>query len=152
MKDLDSQLIFEAYTNWYKSSELYQKLEKLKPLFVKAAQEYYNSWDQDATEYGDHELGMGGICQNIAEEISNVCSEHNIDCITISAEMGEQHVWAIAYDEEVNEAFEIDISPYTYETGGGYNWKKIPDVEFELDDIQINYVLWDDFKDNLEYY
>jgi len=29
----------------------------------------------------------------------------------------------------------VDIPPYTYETGGGYNWKKIPDVTFDASDI-----------------
>jgi hypothetical protein len=35
------------------------------------------------------------------------------------------------------EAYEIDIHPSTYETGGGYDWKKIPDVVFDGDDIFI---------------
>lgn len=151
MNDLDSQLIFEVYSKWYESSELYQKLQNLIPEFVQASQAEYDSWGQDASEHGDLELGMGGICQEIAYAISGVCSEHGIDCITVSAEIGDQHVWAIAYDDdEVNEAFEIDIPPYTYETGGGYTWKKIPDVKFEPNDIKINYIHWDDFRQNLD--
>jgi hypothetical protein len=31
----------------------------------------------------------------------------------------------------------IDIPYEVYETGGGYTWKKIPDVEFSKSDIVI---------------
>ena len=29
----------------------------------------------------------------------------------------------------------IDLSPYIYENGGGFSWTKIPDVEFDNNDI-----------------
>lgn len=32
----------------------------------------------------------------------------------------------------------MDIPPRVYETGGGYSWKKIPDVVFKSDDIVID--------------
>ena len=52
--------------------------------------------------------------------------------------MGGQHVWAIAYNDQ--EAYEVDISPNVYETGGGYNWKKIPGVVFNQSHIFISKV------------
>ena len=131
--------------------ELFAKLKKLIPAFVLAAQKELDAWEQD--ENGeDAMLGVGGICQDIADAMCDVCSKNRIDCMTFSAEMGEQHVWAIAYDEESEEAYEVDISPYTYETGGGYTWRKISGVEIEDSDIILGSVNWDDFKGNLEDY
>lgn len=59
------------------------------------------------------------------------------------------------YDEDKDyyrekELYNIDISPYHYEKGGGYNWKKIKDVEFSSNMVSITplYRDVDDFIDN----
>jgi hypothetical protein len=36
--------------------------------------------------------------------------------------------------------YSVDISPYAYERGGGYTWKKIPDVKFTPDDVEIDMI------------
>ena len=50
----------------------------LVPQLIAAAQQEYDVWDQSG-EDGDPELGFGGICQNIAEAMSGILSEHGID-------------------------------------------------------------------------
>jgi hypothetical protein len=49
--------------------------------------------------------------------------------------MGDQHVWLIVYDKK--RAYEVDIPPSVYESGGGYTWKKQEGVKFSEDDISI---------------
>jgi hypothetical protein len=97
-------------------------------------QDVYSNWKQDENGI-DVMLGSGGICQDIAEKICSVLIENDIECTTVSQEIDEQHVYTVAkMDDGV---YIIDVSPYTYETGGGYNWKKIPNVIFEESDIII---------------
>lgn len=124
-----------------------EHLKALVPKFVLVAQKVYDGWIQDEND----ELNGGGICQNIADEISGVCNMNGIDATTVSAQVGEQHVWCVA---KVREGiFEIDIPPSVYETGGGYTWKKIPDVKFDANDIYINRLSSDpnDFDEYTEY-
>lgn len=110
-------------------------ISNLRAELVAAAQKVYNEWDQDENGY-DEMLGNGGICQDIADAMANVLSDHDIECCTVSQESGEQHVYVVAkLDDGV---YNVDISPYTYETGGGYDWKKIPDVVFDINDIIID--------------
>ena len=47
----------------------------LKPLFVQAAQKEYDDWAQDEDGM-DEVLGTGGICQDIAEKIASILSQH----------------------------------------------------------------------------
>jgi hypothetical protein len=111
-----------------------QGLEQLAPTMAQAAQQVYNSWTQDE-EGLDEELGHGGICQDIAEAMSSVLSANGYDAATVSAQIGEQHVWVIAQTSDG--VYEVDIPPSLYETGGGYTWKKIPDVVFDESYIHI---------------
>lgn len=107
------------------------KLEELRPRFIAAAQEIYDTWVQDEFD----ELNRGGICQDIANAFCDVLcsSELNIEFSTV---FGDEHVWVVAYDAA--EAFSIDIPYHIYEFGGGYKWTKIPNVVFNLDDLQID--------------
>ena len=107
----------------------------LKPLFVQAAQKEYDDWAQDEDGM-DEVLGTGGICQDIAEKIASILSQHGFDCTTVSQQIGEQHVYVIAKTEDG--VYEVDIPPYVYETGGGYNWRKIPNVKFDESCISVN--------------
>lgn len=123
------------------------ELKSLRQEFAAAAQRVYDGWEQD--EAGeDPELGHGGICQDIADAIAGVLSDHGIECCTVSAECGEQHVWAVALVD--GNAWSVDISPYAYERGGGYSWRKIPGVQFSPEDIEL-YMVGDsqDFKSML---
>jgi hypothetical protein len=114
-----------------------QQLTPLLPRLAQAAQQAYNQWDQNE-EGEDVELGSGGICQDVAEEMAGVLNEAGIDAITVSASMGEQHVWVVAKFREG--VVEVDIPPSVYEIGGGYTWKKIPDVVFTPRDIHYSII------------
>jgi hypothetical protein len=118
----------------YRNNPDIQALESLRPAFCAAAQEVYDKWHQDDEGLSD-EYGCGGICHDIAEAICGVLWKNNISCTTFSASIGEVHVWAVADIE--GEAHQVDISPYLYEQGGGYTWRKIPDIAFEESDIII---------------
>ena len=114
-----------------------EELEALVPLFTATAQQEYDAWEQDE-EGVDAELGAGGLCQDIAGALASVAWEHEFECTTVSAEIGEQHVWVVVQTEDG--IYSVDISPYAYERGGGYTWKKIPDVKFTPDDVEIDMI------------
>lgn len=120
-------------------------LKSLMPRIIAAAQHEYDTWEQDEDGFND-ELGAGGICQDIAEAISNVLSAAHIECRTLDNNgMGDQHVWVVAKFREG--LYEIDIPPHVYEDGGGYTWRKIPDVKFDSSDVSItrSYMSEEDF-------
>jgi hypothetical protein len=125
-------------------------IKTLKQELAKAAQKVYDEWEQDEN-YLDPILGSGGICQDIAEAMCDVLNNNDIECVSVSQEIGEQHVYVVAKTEDG--IFNVDIPPYLYETGGGYNWKKIPNVEFDESYITIDRISSDpnDFNDYLEY-
>ena len=111
-------------------------IENLRPGFVAAAQAAYDAWDQSDPELGDPELGFGGICDLIADGIVAHLAEVGIDAITFNSEgIGENHTWVIA--QLSDGVFEIDIPPLVYETGGGYIWRKRPNVQFSVDDVVV---------------
>lgn len=142
------------FRQWLENiSPIHQMLMDLRPYMAQAAQHVYNQWEQD-NEGHDEEYGYGGICQEIAAAIVDVIQErfkHNQDYEvgTVSATCGEQHVWTMI--AVGNEGFEIDVDYRTYETGGGYNWQKIPDVVFDPEDITITPVNHQDVRNALEY-
>lgn len=107
---------------------------RLKPQMAQAAQKAYNYWDEDYAE----ELGGGGICQDIAENMAEVLNKHGIEAGTVSASVGDQHVFTVAQVEEG--IFTVDIDPRLYERGGGYNWTKIPGVTITPNDIYIEMI------------
>jgi len=114
---------------------LKDKILSIKSEMVLAAQRVYDSWEQDE-EGIDEELGCGGICQDIADEMCSVLSGKEIDCLIVDNNgVGDQHVWIVAYDDK--EAFEIDIDPSVYESGSGYSWTKKQGIKFSLNDISI---------------
>jgi len=117
---------------------LKSKIKGIREQILKAAQSVYDMWDQDDEGWSENFQHSGGICQDIAEAICDVLSKNNIDCFTLSASVGEQHVWSVAIDDATEEAVSIDIPPCCYETGGGYTWRKIKDVQFDNSDLIIN--------------
>jgi hypothetical protein len=131
--------------NWYKraNSNLGQQLMALRPQLATAAQQVYNNWTQDETGY-DEDLGEGGICQDIADAMAGIIGQNIPDAeVQIAeAQVGEQHVWCIVYrnygNPQLFEGYHVDIPPRTYETGGGYRWKKLPDIMFDANDVYIS--------------
>ncbi len=120
---------------------LCDRIASLKPEICVVAQEVYDEWDEDEDEY----FG-GGICHLIADAIADYLQGRDIDATTLSSQIGDVHVFAIAYDENTREACEIDISPHIYESGAGYSWAKIEGVTFEPDHVWVGPI---DFEDDL---
>jgi hypothetical protein len=113
-------------------SRLYAQLMALRPRIAQAAQQIYDSWEQD------DECDMGGICDEIASEIGSIIHSAIPGVQTSDGgHDGDDHAWVIAHD--TMKAYGVDIPPHVYETGGGYCWQKIPDVHFDADDVEI----WD---------
>ncbi len=132
--------------NWYKISQniiedyisLKQAILPLRTELAFAAQKVYNDWN--VVEGEEDFLNGGGICQDIAEAMCGVINQKfpQITCSTMDASVGDQHVFSIAYLPEDTQGYVvIDISPYLYETGGGYSWKKIPNVVFDANDVSV---------------
>lgn len=112
-----------------------QSIAAWKPAMCQFAQQVYNEWDQSG-EDGDPELGFGGICDLIAEQICHILGGEGIECISWnSGGMGENHTSVIA--NLADGVFEVDIPPHVYETGSGYTWYKKPEVVFDPHDVVI---------------
>jgi hypothetical protein len=107
----------------------------VKDEMVKVAQKQYDAWKQDHNGQND-ELGSGGICHLIADDLINVLYRHKIENVQSVCSNYEQHVYVVGQFKEG--IYEIDIPYDVYETGGGYTWKKIPDVKFSRNDIVIS--------------
>lgn len=98
-----------------------------------AAQREYDSWYQNE-EGMDEEMGTGGICHLIAEKLADILLENGIDAATVSSNY-EQHVYVVARFYEG--VYIIDIPYSVYETGGGFTWKKLPNVKFDTHHVTI---------------
>jgi hypothetical protein len=133
---------------WYKlahKQDFLSNLESLTSEFVEAAQKIYDDWD----EHPDVYFG-GGICHLIADAFAEIVYKHYPHYTASTFTRDDiQHVETIVYnidsdslndDDDVDvetdiETVMIDLSPYIYENGGGFSWTKIPDVEFDNNDI-----------------
>ena len=121
----------EQYRLEYSNLKSIEEVKALIPEFIKKAQIEYDNWDEKNID----EYAGGGICHLIADEISSVMWEHDIHNTTTTSTF-EQHVYCVVKVKEG--IYEIDIHHSTYETGGGFSWKKIPDIIFEPNDIIIS--------------
>jgi hypothetical protein len=114
---------------------LYNQLMRLRTQMAFAAQNIYNSWEQD--EQGmDAELGGGGICDEISRAVGDVVVRNirNADT-TEGGQEGDDHSWLVVYNQQ--EAYGVDIPCHIYEKGGGYSWQKMQGVHFSPNDIAI---------------
>jgi hypothetical protein len=144
----------KLFTDWLNENQeplkSFQDIEALMPQIIEAAQQAYDEWEQDE-DGQDPELGAGGICQDIASKIAEVFETHGIEASTVSAHIGDQHVWTIIKLKEG--VFNVDIPPQVYEIGSVYTWKKRPNVKFVSDHINFKKVDSDPntFEDFLDY-
>lgn len=116
-----------------------QNISAWKPAMCQFAQQVYDEWDQSDEENGDWQVGFGGICDLIAEKICDVLGTAGVDCVSHNwGDSGENHTSVIA--NLADGVFEVDIPFHVYETGGGYSWKKIPDVVFDPRDVVISQI------------
>jgi hypothetical protein len=111
-----------------------KEIDPIKDELAAAAQQEYDDWIQDENGHNE-ELGSGGICHLIADKLIDVLYKHNINrCQTVSS-CHEQHVYLVGQFKEG--IYLIDIPYYYYETGGGFTWKKIPNVKFDGNYIHV---------------
>lgn len=122
-------------------------MKNLKIHLARAAQMVYDSWDQDE-DGNDEEYGGGGICHDIADAMAEVLEGYGVESKSVSASVGDVHVFVVAkFAEGVHS---IDIPPHIYERGSAYTWTKIPGVKFMPEDIDLYLV--DKNPDNFEQY
>ncbi len=110
---------------------------------AKIAQKVYDDWDEDDKDT----YAGGGICHLIADEFSSYLNFHGIDTRTVSSSH-EQHVYCVSVVKEG--VYTVDIHWSYYESGGGFSWKKIPNVVFDGNEINF-YRLSTDYHDFDEY-
>ena len=120
--------------------ELWQRFSRS---LAQIAQEEYDQWDEDNTDC----YAGGGICHFIADRFSEFFNEQGMNAFTESDTM-IQHVYTVLiiereYDEEFGNQdmfFRVDINPYIYEDGAGFQWSKKPDITFSANDVEIEYL------------
>lgn len=166
------KLLIESWKKYLKESNNNNilSIEHLDNI-AKIAQQVYDNWKQDEEGYSeDYDVGYGGICHIIADKIvdylysqADLQSKHNFCSVSSNF---EQHVYVIAWkeiepyeedefeEEKLYDLYSIDIPYYVYETGGGFNWKKIEGVQFSGSDVVISlierYVKESDLEQYLE--
>lgn len=129
------------------SGGLVAKLNAFRPQLAAIAQKQYDEWDASDEEYGDAEVGFGGICHLIADGWSDLLANQGYATTTWS-HSDEVHVSLMVWEynsegqQDVDEEFaqeievvDVDLNPHIYETGGGYNWTKIQGVTIDSNDI-----------------
>lgn len=109
-------------------SQFRKTLLDLRKKIAVSCQKVYDGWTQEEDE-------CGGICNEMAEMISNVLVDlPDVDLFEGGHE-GDDHAWVIV--QKSGEAYGVDIPPEVYETGGGYNWKKKEGVKILADHVVI---------------
>lgn len=136
-------LIFEG-----KLSSISQINDTIKTEICVYAQQAYNEWNQNEEGY-DEELGTGGICQIVADEMLDVLHSHGIYNVQTQCS-DDPHVYLIGKFKEG--IFTIDIPYHVYESGGGWSWKKKPDVKFDVHHVIVwrldpSYRKWKKYTD-----
>ena len=111
-------------------------LQSLRSKMAISAQAVYDEWKQDKEGY-DELLGGGGICDQIAEAFMGVLSGAGFE-VQDGGQDGDDHAYVVVKTPEGY--YNVDIYPGKYESGGGYNWKKIPDVHFSPEDVDIDFL------------
>ena len=128
------------------SVDLGDKLKLLKPKIAEIAQEVYDYWDEEDVDT----YAGGGICHLVADKVSIYLDSLGISAMPFSLDW-KQHVVTIAFDEESQSAYMVDIPENVYETGGGFSWKKIQDVEITDYDVEIQAVNYNDYVGGEDY-
>jgi hypothetical protein len=108
-------------------------LQNLLPELTTAAQTVYDNWEQDQ-EGLDPELGTGGICDRISNALSSILAFAGLEAEEAGQD-GDDHSFLLVKIKD--ESFFLDLPSYLYETGGGYRWKKRPNITFCPQDFVI---------------
>jgi hypothetical protein len=115
------------------SESLLDKLSDLRPDIAEMAQSIYDNWDQEGNEYGNN--GNNRICDTVSTGIGDILAENDID-MTESGHEGDDHSCIVAYDDQ--SAYIVGVPYYLYESGAGYSWTKLDNVQLTPDDVEIS--------------
>lgn len=127
--------LFKLSEIFVSSQSLKSQLYSLRSKIIEAAQKILDEWLQD-DEGIDEVLGAGGVCDQISNAIMYIVGQHIPSVnFTNGGQEGDNHAYPIIYNDE--RAFIVDIPHYVYEKGGGYSWKKIPNVILKENDVVI---------------
>ena len=137
------------------SPSLAQRIEALKPEIAKIGQKEYDEWAaaESREDFADVYAG-GGICHFIADEVAEFIDKAipGVEALAVSSDF-EQHVYVVvrssdsvpeyneddeSEDESSFDMVVVDIHWSVYETGGGFTWKRIPDIEITADDVSVH--------------
>ncbi len=121
----------------------YPLLMSLRADIAGLAQKIYDAWDASYDEYGDVEFGFGGICDGITREIENLIMTRTPFEAAEGSSEGDDHSFPIVKTPEGY--YTIDIPCYIYESGGGLEWQKKPNVFISPDDVHIAYLGNEDY-------
>lgn len=134
---------------WYRKalySQLVERLRVLAPQFATAAQSVYDAWEINEDGFSE-QYGVGGICDDIADEMVQIIYNAYPDLESTTLYIEEPgHTYCVVYDPSADEGAEVDISPYLYEQGSYYTWKKIPNVAFDASFVHIGRMSAEDAK------
>ncbi len=116
-------------------SPLEALLAPLRETLAQAAQSVVDEWEQDE-EGIDEELGAGGVCDQVADAMSEVISSALPDAeVESGGHDGDDHAFLVVtlHLEQVI----VDVPPGVYEVGGGYRWWKIKGAVITPADVVI---------------
>lgn len=114
---------------------LAEQIRALAPKLVAAAQGVLDEWQVDDDGF-DEEFGTGGACDAVSTAMSDViCAELADANISDGGHEGDDHAYLLV--ESDDEQVLVDIPPSVYETGGGFQWVKKPDVRISERDLVI---------------
>lgn len=113
-----------------------RQLLNVAPMLAKASQRIYDKWDASADDDGDPEVGFGGICHLIAEDVAHLIAKHvkSSTPVTVTSNY-EQHVYVVV--RMPDGVYKVDIPYDLYETGSMFTWKKIQGVVFNKDFVTV---------------
>ena len=126
-------VLFEELLSEGRLNSITQVTDEVKRKLAAIAQKVYDDWQQDE-EGVDDELGTGGICHIIADEMLDILYDHKIYNLTTQC-TDQPHVYLVGKFKEG--IFTIDIPYYVYESGAAFTWKKKPDVKFDESHVEI---------------
>lgn len=160
----DEQLIWENYKRSLiisESNDILSFINNILPNLAKAASKEYDDWKQNS-EGIDEELGSGGICDRIADSLSQTFENLKPDNLSdwesfTMYKENECHTDMYIVNHKEKKIYEIGLSPHHYETGGGYTWKKkeehsIDPSAFHITDTYLDYENFFDEEGNMLYF
>lgn len=134
--------MIKRFSQYYEASS---EIESIKAELVTCIQRTYDGWIQDDDGF-DECIGYGGISQDIAYAIQDTLTDNGIECVAITPQTTPSQCCVIA--KTASGVYSICSAPSKYEMAEGNIVRKLADVAFTADDIQVELV--DDNPENYQ--